>query len=121
MEEKRKSIRISKPLLLRLKDAAGKSQILYISNINQEGICFISQVQLPEGGYVEVSLKLPVLPHEWLDCRCKVLESKDITKFPGAFISGFRNRVKFDSISEQTMIFIKDYCDFAVKQNRAHL
>ncbi|MDO8488990.1 MAG: PilZ domain-containing protein [Candidatus Omnitrophota bacterium] len=118
MEEKRKSIRISKPLLLKLKDVAGKSQILYISNINQDGICFISHVQLPEGEYVEVSLKLPIRPHEWLDCRCKVLESKDITKLPGAFISGFRNRVKFDSIPEQTATSIKDYCDFAAKQNQ---
>jgi len=119
MEERRKSIRIRRPLLFRFKDTAGITRVLSISNLNQEGICVLSPVPFSEGEYIDVSVKLPSRPQEWHECRCKVLESKDITKHAGAFISGFRTRVKFDSIPELTATFLKDYCDFVVKQNEA--
>jgi len=118
MEEKRRSIRIMRPLLFRFKDSSGKIHLLSISNLNQEGIGMLSPVPFSEGEYLDVSLKLPSRPEEWHECRCRVLESKDITKYPGAFISGFRTRIKFDSISERTATFLKDYCDFVTKQNQ---
>ena len=118
MEEKRKSIRIKRSLIFRAKDIAGVSRVYSISNLNQEGICFISPDAFPEGESIEVSLKLPTRPNEWHQCRCKVLESKDITKFPGAFVSGWRTRVKFESVAESTAVFLKEYCDLAVKQNQ---
>ena len=119
MEERRKSIRIRRPLLLRFIDKSNKTQLICISNVNQEGISFLSSVLFKEGEYIDASLKLPSQPNEWHECRLKILESKDITKYPGAFVSGFKTRVKFDSISERTITFLKDYCDFAVKQNQA--
>jgi len=118
-EEKRKSIRIRKSLLFRFKDTERKTHTIYISNINQEGVCFLSPVVFQIGDLIEASLKLPSRPNEWHDCRLKVLESKDVTKYPGAFVSGFRTRAKFDFISERTATFLKDYCDFAVRQNEA--
>jgi len=118
MEEKRKSIRIKRSLIFRTMDASGVAHVYSISNLSQEGICFISPVVFLEGECMEISLKLPTRPNEWHECRCKVLESKDIAKFPGAFVSGFRTRVKFDSISEPTSVFLKEYCDLAAKQNQ---
>jgi hypothetical protein len=119
MEERRKSIRIRRPLLLRFKDVAGNFRILCISNLSQEGVCFLNPFPFSQGQFVEVSLKLPSRPNEWHECRCEVLESKDITKHQGAFVSGFLTRAKLDSISERTKTFLKDYCDFATKQNEA--
>ena len=119
MEERRKTFRIRRPLLIKFKDTAGNYNTLCINNVNYEGVCFLSPIPFSEGEIINISLKLPSRPHEWHECTCKVLESKDITKYPGAFVSGFRTRVKFESISEQTLTFLKDYCAFAMKQNQA--
>ena len=117
MEEKRQAVRIRRPLIIKAKNIDGIFRVFSLSNISEKGVCFISPTSFPAGETIDVALKLPVHPTEWHECRCMVLESKDITKFPGAFVSGFRTRLRFDFLPELTAGYLKDYCDFAIKQN----
>jgi len=119
MEEKRISFRIRRPLLLRLVDLSGAQHTFNITDINEGGVRFLSPVPFTEGESVSLQLKLPTHLPEWHEFEAKVLESKDITKYPGAFVSGFRTRLKFESVPSQTAVFLKEYCSFAIKQIQA--
>jgi len=119
MEEKRKSFRIRKPLLVKFRHSSGKQYTICITDINENGVRFLSTALFAGGDSLSLSLKLPNNPNQWQECKGEVLESKDITKYPGAFVSGFQTRIKFTSVPENTAKFLKEYCDFALRQDQA--
>lgn len=119
MEEKRRSFRIRKPLLIRFQHSSGKQYTVCIIDINENGLRFLSPVLFTKGDSVGLRLKLPNNLNEWQVCKGEVLESKDITKYPGAFVSGFRTRIKFVSLPDHTAKFLKEYCDFVLKHDQA--
>lgn len=119
MEDNRKSFRIKRPLLIRFHDSSEKQYTICITDINETGLRFLSPVPFIKSGTMDFLLKLPNCPNQWQGCKGEVLESVDITKYPGAFITGFRTRLRFTSLLMDTAKFLKEYCEFAFKQDQA--
>ena len=119
MEERRRSFRVRRPLLLAFYHPSGKKYVVNLIDLNEEGLRFLSPVSFTEGQELPILLKPPSRPDKWQEFKAIVLESKDITKFPGAFVTGFRTRLKFTFVPEDSASFLKDYCIFASKQDQA--
>ncbi len=118
MEEKRRFPRIKKPLLVKFQHACGKQYCVSVYDIAEKGVCFLSPVSFDPGGKVALMIKLPTNPNQWLDCQGEVLESKDFSKNSNAFLSGFRTRIRFINIPENTARALREYCEFGLKKEK---
>ena len=119
MEEKRRFPRIKKPLLVKFQHSCGKQYCVCVYDISEKGTCFLSPVFFDSGSKVDLLLKLPSNPNQWLDCQGEIRESKDFSKNSNAFLSGFRTRVNFINIPDNTAKALKEYCEFGLKKERS--
>lgn len=119
MEEKRKFPRIKKPLLVKFQHSCGKQYCVCVYDISEKGACFLSPVSFDAGSKIDLILKLPSNPNQWLDCQGEVRESKDFSKNSNAFLSGFRTRISFINMPDNTAKALKEYCEFGLKKERS--
>ncbi|OQB11416.1 MAG: PilZ domain protein [Candidatus Omnitrophica bacterium ADurb.Bin205] len=119
MEEKRKFFRIKKPFLMKFQDSCGKQYCVSVSDISEQGVCFLSPVVLDSGSKVDLLLKLPSNPNQWQDCHGQVLESKDLSKDGNAFLNGFRTRIKFINIPEDISRVLREHCALGLNKERS--
>jgi len=106
MQEKRRSIRIEKQLMVKYAlDCGGEKvwNIAFIKNISEAGILFDTNRQFPAGENILVMLKIPLDPDNWIEAKGVVVDSRP---FMGNF---FLTRFKFTSLNEPQRTLIKDY------------
>ncbi len=106
MQEKRKSIRIEKPLMVKyaLDCAGGKGwNVAFIKNISEAGILFDTNRQFPAGENILVMLKIPLDPDNWIEAKGIVVDSRP---FMGNF---FLTSLKFTTLNDAQRALIKDY------------
>jgi len=106
MQEKRKSIRIEKSLMIRYLpeiDNNDNWNMALVKNISESGVMFDTNKQFPVGENIRLRLKIPFDPHNWLETKGSVVES-----FPyvGKF---FLTRLKFICMNDAQKSLIKDY------------
>ena len=106
MQEKRKSVRIEKPLMVKYAQEGGGENnwnVAFIKNISEAGILFDTNKQFPPGENILIMLKIPLDPDNWMETKGIVVESRH---FMGSF---FLTRLKFTSINDAQRALIKDY------------
>jgi len=109
MQEKRRSIRISKPLMIRYLPEYGNKKdwnFSFIKNISEAGVLFDTNKQFVEGENLRLMLKIPLDPDNWLETDGRVVESKP---FMGNF---FLTSAKFTSLKDSQKTLIKDYVEW---------
>jgi len=106
MQEKRKSIRIEKPLMVKYAlDCAGENDwnVAFIKNISEAGILFDTNRQFPAGENILIMLKIPLDPDNWIEAKGVVIDSRH-------FMSNFfLTRLKFTTLNDAQRALIKDY------------
>ena len=109
MQEKRKSIRIAKPLMVKYSPEIGAKNVwnfAFIKNISESGILFDTNRQFQAGENILLKLKIPLDPDNWMETKGSVVKSEP---FMGNF---FLTRLKFISINEAQRTLIKEYVDW---------
>ena len=116
MEEKRKSVRIEKPLMVKYspeKDSRDNWNVAFIKNISEEGMLFDTNKQFPAGESILLMLKIPLDPYNWIETKGTVIDSRP---FIG---STFLTRLKFTSINQAQKNLIRDYVVWFLSHNSA--
>ncbi|MDD5561389.1 MAG: PilZ domain-containing protein [Candidatus Omnitrophica bacterium] len=106
MLEKRKSVRIEKPLTIKysLETEDKKSwDISFIKNVSEAGILFDTNKQFHAGENLLLMFKIPLDPYNWIETKGSVIESLPHTG------GSFSTRLKFVSINEDQKKLIRDY------------
>ncbi len=106
MEEKRSSVRIEKPLMVKyLPQGSDKEnwRVAFIKNISETGLLFDTNSQFQSGDSILLMIKIPLKPDDWIDTKGSVIES-----FP--FVGrSFLTRLKFTGMNHEQRALIKDY------------
>lgn len=106
MQEKRKSIRIEKSLMIRYSPEIGNKDswnIALIKNISEAGVLFDTNKQFQAGENILLMLKIPLDPYNWMETKGSVVES---LPYIG---KSFLTRLKFICINEAQRNLIRDY------------
>ncbi|MDD5128332.1 MAG: PilZ domain-containing protein [Candidatus Omnitrophica bacterium] len=114
MQEKRQSVRIEKPLMIKYSPETGERNnwdIAYIKNLSETGVLFDTNKQFQAGENILIMFKIPIAPDSWMKTRGCVVES---LPFMGKF---FLTRLKFTSIDNAQKTLIKDYVNLVLSQN----
>ena len=112
MEEKRKFIRIKKPLMIRYSPEINNKDnwnIAFIKDISEAGVFFDTNKQFQFGECLLVKLKIPLDPDNWLETKGEVIES---LPYIG---KSFLTRLKFTCINDTQRNLIKDYVAWFLK------
>lgn len=114
MQEKRKSIRVEKPLLVRYSSEIGSKDnwnIAFIKNVSEAGILFDTNKQFQIGENILLRLKIPLDPYNWMETKGSVIESLP-------YISKtFLTRLKFICLNDTQRKLIRDYVAWFLKNN----
>lgn len=113
MEEKRKSVRIEKPLTIRYSpEIASKDNwnVSFIKNISESGISFDTNKQFQAGEIILLMFKIPLDPYNWMETKGSVVDSRPYIG------KTFLTRLKFTSISEAQVNLIRDYVTWFLSQ-----
>lgn len=106
MQEKRESVRIEKPLMVKYSpEIGGKDNwnVSFIKNVSELGILFDTNKQFQAEESILLMLKIPLNPHNWMEIKGSVVESRP---YIGKY---FLTRLKFICINEAQRNLIKDY------------
>ncbi|MBU0547801.1 MAG: PilZ domain-containing protein [Candidatus Omnitrophica bacterium] len=106
MEEKRKSVRIEKSLMVRYSPETNNKDswnFSFIKNVSETGILFDTNKQFQIGENIRIMLKVPLDPDNWMEINGCVVES---IPYIGKY---FLTRLEFICINETQKNLIKDY------------
>ncbi|MFA5349736.1 MAG: PilZ domain-containing protein [Candidatus Omnitrophota bacterium] len=113
MEEKRKSVRIEKPLTIRYSPESNSKDnwnVSFIKNISESGISFDTNTQFQVGEIILMMFKIPLDPYNWMETKGSVVDSHPhIGKT-------FLTRLKFTSINQTQVNLIRDYVTWFLSQ-----
>jgi Tfp pilus assembly protein PilZ len=114
-QEKRKSVRVEKPLLVRYSPEAGMKDrwsVSYIKNISEEGLLFDTNKQFIYGEKVNLMIKIPLDPDNWIKTKGSVVES---TPFIGR---SFLTRLQFTCLEDKQRKLIGDYIVWLLEREK---
>jgi len=106
MQEKRKSVRIEKSLMVKYSpetDSKNNWNVSFIKNISEAGMLFDTNKQFQAGENILMMLKIPLDPYNWMEIKGSVIESQP---FMGKV---FLTRLKFICINEAQIGLIRNY------------
>ena len=109
MEEKRKTARVEKPLIVQYAQSAVvllRWDSTTIKNISQEGVLFNTNKTLVKSEKLHLRFTIPTDPFNRLEIEGEVVES---------FVQGHGTRIKFIDLSEQQKKVLCDYVDYTLK------
>jgi len=82
-EEKRKVIRIKKSLCIQYRCNIDKGKDLWVvallRDISEEGMSFTSDKNFLAGDILDVRIKLPSNPFQWVELKCKNVSSRTLS------------------------------------------
>jgi len=110
MEEKRRSIRIKKPVTVqycRNPDVDEKKwDMTFVRDISQTGMCITLDTSFAPGKILDFRLKFPTAAQKWIDLKGRVVDSK---------MNGYITRIEFVDLKEEDKKLIGEFIAFYYK------
>jgi c-di-GMP-binding flagellar brake protein YcgR len=115
-EERRRSIRIKKPLTVQYSHMLDNKTVWdmsFIKDLSDTGMCISTNRTFPLNEIFFIRIKVPIKPFLALETEGKVVESKE-TK-----TSGFITRVEFINLKEEEKELIREYIAWILVKERS--
>lgn len=112
-EEKRKSIRIKKPLAVQFGVRDGESLVWdtsMINDISETGICLRTGTDMRPGDICTLKIRMPTRPQGTLEVNGRVISS--------AYTKQFHIRVEFLPLDEEQKSALREYIAWALVNER---
>lgn len=114
--ERRKSIRIKKPLLIHYSKDGKLWDISPIRDLSEDGMQFTVNGKLETGKVFKFSITIPLKPVEQLEFSGKIIESKELKTRYGANVPGmYVTRIEFIDMQEEQKALLRRYIAWLLK------
>jgi hypothetical protein len=116
-DEKRKTIRISKPLAVQFGIRAGDVyswDMSLIKDICESGICLRTGSLMGKNAHCRLRIRMPHRPSEVLDIDSNVVDSTESRT--GIYVT----RLRFSNLNEEQLQFLREYIAWALVQERGN-
>ena len=115
-EERRRSIRVKKPLTVQYNYTLDNKTIWdmsFIKDLSDTGMCITTNKIFPKDEIFFIRIKVPIKPHLALEIEGKVVESKE------SKACGYITRVEFAGLKDDQKELIREYIAWVLVKERS--
>jgi len=115
-EERRRSVRVKKPLSVQYSyslDNKTRWDMSFIKDLSDTGICITTNNIFPADEIFFIRIKIPIKPHQALEIEGKVIESREYKA------CGYITRLEFVGLKDDQKELIREYIAWILLKERS--